>query len=103
MEDQTVVFRQCVFLIRELNRRCAALIVQFVGSRCSLCDRGTAVGVKDSSRTWQFWCLECALVILLDQTHINIHAQPASLAANHSAESECWSEPDLFLDGDSDF
>ena len=83
-------------LMHRLNRRCAAMVAEFVGNRCSLCDSGTAVGVKHKTGMWQFWCLDCALSLLPDETSINIHAKRGSIVANHSFAStdQYWSDPD---------
>jgi hypothetical protein len=35
--------------------------------RCTLCDEGKGVPVKDGGGEWQIWCLTCALQLLSDE------------------------------------
>jgi len=69
----------------------ARLIAGFLGSRCCICEEGTAVGVKWEARLWLFLCLQCVLKQLPDVTTRNIHARPGSINANHSKAITSWS------------
>ena len=38
-----------------------------VEARCTLCEEGKGVPVKDGGGEWQTWCLTCALQLLPDE------------------------------------
>ena len=45
-----------------LPESCGHLLASFADDgRCRLCDEGSAVLVRDGSRTFQFWCIGCFL------------------------------------------
>ena len=86
---------KCACLLPWLNSRCCYIISLFVDHKCDLCGAAESIGLKDSQFTWQWWCLTCAISLLEDGTHINIHAGRCSLVANNSdtLEDVCWSTP----------
>jgi len=86
---QHAVHKAFVF-VRILGWDPARRIARFLGRRCTLCDSNTAVRLMDASREWQFWCLQCALPLLLqdDAARPHIHAKAASSRlALHSGSS----------------
>ena len=40
------------------------LVFEFVGARCTLCEQCTGRALLDGSRQWQWWCMDCALLVL---------------------------------------
>ena len=65
------------------------LIVQYVGRmRCHLCDEHSASAVNDTQGKWHWYCVDCVMSFVPDETHMNIHCGPFSLQANHSQDSE---------------
>ena len=77
-------------LIHLVTPHLARVIAEFLGSRCCICEEGTAVGVKWEAR-WLFFCVQCVLKQLPDVTTRNIHARPGSINANHSKAMASWS------------
>ena len=69
----------------------ARLIAGFLGSRCCICEEGTAVGVKWEARLWLFLCLQCVLKQLPDVTTLNIYARRGSISAHDSKTMDSWS------------
>ena len=86
--------------------QCCCNIAQFVGDqRCDLCGNGKGIWVKDSMRLWQWWCMDCAVTFVEDNTRRNIHAKEWSLDANHSAvfENISWFSDSIPVDFEEEY
>ena len=55
-----------LFLLRRFVREKEVLdlVFEFVGARCTLCEDCTGRALLDGSRQWQWWCMDCALLVL---------------------------------------
>ena len=54
--------------IGQLNAECRHIIASYLGDRCTLCEEGRGIAVKDAMQKWQLWCLSCVSTFLLDDT-----------------------------------
>ena len=53
-------------LLKVLEPDDASIVLSYLLSRCTLCEEGKGVLVKDGGGEWQIWCLKCALQQLPD-------------------------------------
>jgi len=74
-----------VYLSRRFDDGIVSLISSFLDHcRCTICDEGVAVLLRDGSGEWQHWYLTCALSFLPDGTHRGIYR--SSSATNRRSE-----------------
>ena len=66
-----------------------SIIISFLGDRdrCTLCDEGAAIPLRDGSGQWQKWCMDCALISLPDSTWPNIHQSSSPSLRSRSLRS----------------
>ena len=86
--------------------QCCCIIAQFVGDqRCDLCGNGKGIWVKDSMGLWQWWCMDCAVTFVEDNTRRNIYAGVCSLDANHSGvfENITWFSDSILVDFEEEY
>ena len=70
-----------VLLVTRLPITSVRQIIGFAGHhRCDLCGGGRSVALKDGHGRWVWWCMDCALGLLLDETHFNINVMEHSVS-----------------------
>ena len=58
-------------LERHMPSYVAWFVLCYLGSRCTLCDEGVGVLVKDGNGTFQWWCITCSKNLLPDDTWVS--------------------------------
>jgi len=72
-----------VLLVPRLPITCVREIIGFAGShRCDACGEKRSVALKDGHGRWVWWCMDCALGLLLDETHFNINVMEHSVSVS---------------------
>ena len=72
-----------VLLVPRLPITCVREIIGFAGyHRCDMCGEKRSVALKDGHGRWVWWCMDCALGLLLDVTHNNINVMEHSVSVS---------------------
>ena len=70
-----------VLLVPRLPIACVREVIGFAGHhRCDVCGENRGVALKDGHGRWVWWCMDCALGLLLDVTHYNINVMEHSVS-----------------------
>ena len=79
-----------ILLSRKLFAHPMQIIASYVGiRRCTICEEGAAVLVRDDEHLWQWWCMTCALSFLPDDAWRSgsIHCSTNTANAGSSAHA----------------
>jgi|SouAtlMetagenome_1021521.scaffolds.fasta_scaffold140234_1 hypothetical protein len=86
MADEQVALRE--YLAKVFEPHVVDVVLSYMLKRCTLCDEGTGVLVKDGGGEWQIWCLTCSLQLLPDDTWISPVTGPG---AHSLSQNSSWS------------